>query len=355
MDKNNKTNTDFKNRKIPLIELLTSQENLLQLAKTANIEKYRFTQFFKWILEKKVVDPQKMSNIPLKLRDYLEKTVEIIPFKLEKNLHEEKTRTNKLLLETVDNFFIEVVLLNDDDRTTLCLSTQIGCPMNCSFCATGKAGFVRNLTANEMLAQFLLVQSIGYKIDNIVIMGMGEPFLNFENVKEFLIGLCKNDISPFSPRRITISTCGVENFTDLLLDLGLPVKLSISLHSPFNKIRKSLMPNAMDLEKLFLQCEKCLDRIDKRITFEYLLIDGLTDDDESINLLIKIAKRFHAFLNLIEFNEIKGVNYRSSTREKQIIDILQENNVEFAIRYKRGKSIDGACGQLVWTRINEKK
>lgn len=335
-----------------IIDLLLHDEFIQKISEEKDIKKYRFNQFLKWIFNHCVFDINRMTDLDSKSKAYFQENINLLPLQVVKTLKEEETNTVKLLVKTNDNYLIEIVLLEDENkRKTLCLSSQIGCPMGCKFCATGKVGFSRNLTADEMLWEYLLTKSLFGEMDNIVIMGMGEPLLNFENLRNFINALVDNKIKPYSARRITISTSGIKNFSKKLIELNHSVKLSISLHSPFDNIRKELMPNSLPIAELLKECEKYRTITRKRITFEYILIDGITDDKKSIEELIKIAKKFSAFINFISYNEIDGINYKSSKREKEIIAEIEKSNINYSFRYKRGQKIKGACGQLVWERI----
>ncbi|MFN3411539.1 MAG: 23S rRNA (adenine(2503)-C(2))-methyltransferase RlmN [Exilispira sp.] len=339
--------------KLSIVDLILNETITNQIIKEYNIKSYRITQLLQWIFLHNIFNIENMTNIDNKSKDFFFKNIEILPLKIIDTLKEDQTNTIKLLFQTIDDFLIEIVILQDKNkRRTLCLSTQIGCAMDCKFCATGKVGFSRNLTSSEMLWEYLITKSLFGQIDNIVLMGMGEPFLNFENTKNFIYALVKNKIDPYSPRRITISTSGVRGFSIKAIELNLPVKLSISLHSPFDEIRRIIMPNSLKISDLIKECDYYIKYTKKRITFEYILLEGITDDKKSIAELIKLAKRFSAFVNLISYNEIDGLEFKSSKNENRIISELENSGINFSIRYKRGEKIKGACGQLVWEKRN---
>lgn len=338
------------NPRYTLIDIILDEQTRINIINQGKIKSFRIEQFLQWIFIHSYFDLNKMSNLDKLSKEFFSQNIEILPLKISSILKEEETDTMKILLETADNFLIEMVILKDDGRNTLCLSSQIGCPMACKFCATGNVGYSRNLSSSEMLWQFLIAQQLVKKVDNIVIMGMGEPFLNFNNVERFIKALVFNKIKPFSPRRITISTSGTKNFAKKMIGLGLTVKLSISLHSPFDDIRKQIMPNSLNISELLNECDLYIKNIDKRITFEYILIDGITDTEQSISELVKIARKYSAFVNLISYNEVEGINYKSSKKEKLIMIYLDKENIKYSFRYKRGQKIKGACGQLVWER-----
>ncbi len=340
--------------KISIIDLLHNNEIKQSFIEKNKIKSYRITQFLEWILIHSIFDIDKMSNLDIISKKIFTENVELNTFKIISKLEEKETKTVKLLIETFDDLLIELVILEDDSRKTLCLSSQIGCPMGCKFCATGKVGFSRNLSSSEMLWEYLIAKKLFNEIDNIVIMGMGEPFLNFPNVKEFIYSLTQNKIKPFSPRRITISTSGVKDFSKMMLQLNPQIKLSISLHSPFDDIRKNLMPISLGIDQLIEECKYYKSKTKKRITFEYILIDSITDRKKDIEKLIKIAKQLSAFINFIPYNEVDGIEYKSSKNEKAIIKMLEDANIEYSLRYKRGQKIKGACGQLVWEKRKDR-
>ncbi len=333
-----------------LIDIILDEQIKKIIIDEGKIKPFRIEQFLQWIFNYSYFDLGKMSNLDKLSKKFFSENIEILPLKISSTLKEEETDTIKILLETQDSYLIEMVILKDDGRNTLCLSSQIGCPMGCKFCATGNVGYSRNLSSSEMLWEFLIARQLVQKVDNIVIMGMGEPFLNFNNVEKFIKALVLNKIKPFSARRITISTSGIKNFAKKMVELNLPVKLSISLHSPFDDIRKQLMPNSLTMSELLDECDFYAKNIDKRITFEYILIDGITDTEQSISELVKIAKRYSAFINLISYNEVEGIDYKSSKKERLITSYLDKENIRYSFRYKRGQKIKGACGQLVWER-----
>lgn len=336
-----KTEQDFSNNLNPI-------EKIIQ---ESGIKSYRINQLLQWIFLHSEFDIDKMSNLNKETKEYFKNSLQHEPLKVINILKEEETNTSKILVETQDNLLIEIVILIDEnDRKTLCLSSQIGCAMACKFCATGKVGFSRNLSDDEMLWQYLISQKMNGKIDNIVIMGMGEPLLNFDNVKKFIYSLVFNPITSFSARRITLSTSAIKGFSNKMIEINLPVKLSISLHSPFDNIRKEIMPNSLSISELINECLIYKQKTKKRITLEYILINNKTDDEKSINKLIDIAKRLSAFINLISYNEVDGIEYKSSSKEKDIISNLEKSKIAYSFRYKRGQKIKGACGQLVWER-----
>ncbi len=336
--------------KISIIDLILNDENKEKFININKIKPYRINQLLEWIFIHSIFDIDKMTNIDKITKEIFRKEINIEPLKIVDWLTEDETNTSKLLVETLDSYLIEIVILDDEGRKTLCISSQIGCAMNCKFCATGKVGLSRNLSSDEILWEFLICKKIYKEINNIVIMGMGEPFLNFNNVKEFILALVKNKIKPYSARRITISTSGVKGFSKKIVELDIPVKLSISLHSPFDEVRKQIMPNSLSTDELLKECEYYQKNRKKRITFEYILIDGITDRTKDIEKLIEISKNFSAFINLISYNEVDGINYKASKKEKEVMKLLEKANVEYSFRYKRGQKIKGACGQLVWEK-----
>jgi 23S rRNA (adenine2503-C2)-methyltransferase len=264
--------------------------------------------------------------------------------------------TLKFLLELTDGNTIETVFIPEEKRTTVCVSSQVGCPLGCKFCNTGAGGFVRNLSAEEIVSQFLVVKdylgtwSSDERISNIVFMGMGEPLLNHENVLKAIDNLMADDDEGISRRRITISTSGIANvLRDIAKDLK--CRLAISLHAPNDEIRSSIMPinNRFKIKDIMEACSfYSQQNKNLRITFEYLLLNGINDSKECALELIKLLNGFNCKVNLLQFNSWDGCSFRESSKNKTIAfaKTLKNGGIEAPIRFRRGEDIMGACGQL---------
>jgi len=311
---------------------------------------YRAGQIFFWLYQKGVHDFNQMANIPKALRDKLDQNYYISTLGLSEHL-KSTDGTEKFLFKLSDGNFIEAVLIYAKNRKTMCLSTQVGCRFACSFCASGLKGFARNLTPSEIINQILFLQhNLKHKITNYVLMGMGEPLDNYENVSKAIMIMNDPEGMAIGARRITISTCGIIPGIKKLKDLGLQVNLSLSLHTTNNKLRDALMPinKRYPLEKVIKACEDFIDGTGRMITIEYILIRGKNDSLEDADELAAIAKKLKAKVNLVPCSTIHNVNFQSTQRKN--IDIfmnrLIKRGVNATLRESKGKDIQAACGQL---------
>lgn len=295
-------------------------------------------------------------NLNKSLLDKLKESEMVMqPIKIHK-ARESKDGSVKFLYKLPDNNLIEGVLLNYNFGYTLCVSTQVGCKMNCAFCASGLNGFVRNLSAGEIIGQIITANKYlggnikDRKISNIVLMGSGEPLDNFDNVAKFLAQITDEKLYNFSVRNITISTCGIAPKIEKLADLGYPVTLSISLHAPNDTVRKQIMPIAKSYPiTAVLESAKYYHLItNRRITIEYTLIDGVNNTPNHAKQLVALLKDFPCHVNLIKLNEVDGRNLKSPTINscKQFLNILNNNQISATLRRSLGDDIEGACGQL---------
>ncbi len=277
---------------------------------------------------------------------------------------ESKDGSIKFLYKLCDGNIIEGVLLNYTFGNTICISTQVGCKMNCAFCASSLNGFVRNLTAGEIIGQITAVNKYlggnlkNRKISNIVLMGSGEPFDNFDNVARFLSQVTDEKLFNFSVRNITISTCGIAPKIEKLADLGYNVTLSISLHAPNDTVRKQIMPIAKSYPiSTILESAKYYNLItSRRITIEYTLIEGVNNTTNHAKQLVALLKDFPCHVNLIKLNEVDGRNLKSPTISscKQFLNILTTNQISATLRRSLGDDIEGACGQLRNKELSKK-
>ena len=312
--------------------------------------KFHGEQLYKWLYQKSVNDITKMSNIPDSLKIILNKKYKLNPLKIEKKLKSKNEDTIKYLFETNDHKLIESVSMIDSGRHTLCISSQIGCSVDCDFCATGKMGIIRNLNCGEIIQQLISISAERkQKITNIVFMGMGEPFLNYANV----IKACKiiNDPSGFnlSSKRITISTSGILPIMKQFILEKHKYKLAISLNASNNSDRDKLIP----INKKW-PIEDILDTIKdykyqkyRPIMFEYVLINGVNDSIENAIELSNLLKKIHCKINIIPYNETEK-NYKRSKNIEKFVTKLNEikSNYRVLIRWSKGQDIDAACGQL---------
>ena len=311
---------------------------------------YRAEQIFSWLYQRGAQDFSEMSNIPKAFRDRLEQSYYISTLGLSEHL-KAADGTEKFLFELSGGNFIETVLIYAKHRKTICLSTQVGCKFACAFCASGRRGFVRNLTPSEIINQIMFLQhNLKHKITNYVFMGMGEPLDNLKNVTKAIVIMNNPKGMDIGARRIAISTCGIISGIQKLKDLGLQVNLSVSLHATNNKLRNELMPinRCYPLEKLIKACENFINKTGRIIALEYILIRDKNDSLKDADRLASIAKRLKAKVNLIPYSTIPNLNLQST--QTRNIDILMKRlikrGVSVTLRESKGADIRAACGQL---------
>jgi 23S rRNA (adenine2503-C2)-methyltransferase len=319
---------------------------------------FRASQLLKWIHQLGVTDFQEMNNISKSLRDQLQQTTQIkLPEVMLDELSEDGTR--KWVLQMDSGNQIEMVYIPESDRGTLCVSSQVGCALDCSFCSTGRRGFNRNLSTAEIISQVWLATQLiedekkpGRKVTNVVLMGMGEPLLNFDNVVRAINIMIDDFAYGLSKRRVTVSTAGVVPAMDKLGDC-LDTRLAVSLHAPNDELRDQLVPinKKYPLKELMAACHRFMDKQNARtrITFEYVMLDGVNDSQQHARELIKLLKGIPVLMNLIPFNPFEGSGYKTTPMKEieKFSDILINAGMTTVIRRTRGDDIDAACGQLV--------
>jgi len=317
--------------------------------------KYRAYQLLKWVYEKHVYNPEEMSDLPKQFRDEIWKTFD---FKLPKIISHATSQDGsiKYVIKLKDNHLIETVMIPSSKKRTLCISSQVGCPHRCHFCATGKGGFQRNLTALEIISQFLLVARENHKekITNLVFMGMGEPLDNLEAVLQVLRILQAERGISFSPRRTTISTCGIVPKIKLLADSGVKTKLAVSLNAAMDSKRSQimLMNKTYPLQELKLALKYFRAKTSYRITLEYIMIPELNMTLSDAKALMTYARDLSCKVNLIPLNPIDGFAYRSPNAEEvsKFLALLMPLQKSVTVRKSAGADIFGACGQLASQR-----
>lgn len=328
-------------------------ENLENKIIDLGLKKFNAKQIFKWIYQKKVNDFFKITNISKQAQIILNENFQFPKLKIIKKMVDKKDGTIKILFELEDKEKIETVLMNFDYGYSVCVSSQVGCNMGCKFCASGLLKKIRNLSTSEIIMQFLEMQKIlskvsSKKISNIVFMGVGEPFDNFDNVinsikiinNQFGIGL--------GSRRVTISTCGlVDKISKFAKELP-QVNLAISLHAPNDKIRNQIMPinNKWKINDLINEVKKYIEQTNRRVTFEYILLDGINDDNKCANELANLLHGMLCYVNLILYNNVNENKFKRSKKVQEFNRILKEKGINSTIRLERGNDIDAACGQL---------
>lgn len=312
-------------------------------------KKYNATQIIEWVYEKNIYDFDKMSNLSKNLISFLNENLVIKTPKIIKVQNSELA--NKYLLELDDNNKIECVLMNHDYGYSLCVSSQIGCNMGCSFCESGRLKKVRNLELYELVGEVIAVSNYEkIRIDSIVVMGIGEPFDNFENMKRFINVVINPKMINIGQRHLTISTCGLVPKIYEFADLETGVNLAISLHAPNNFIRDNIMKvnKAYKIEEVLKAVDYYIEKTNRRVTIEYIMLNGINDTEECALELSKLLKEKLVYVNLIPYNETSNFNMKRSNdfKIKKFYDILKMNNINVTIRKEMGGNLSAACGQL---------
>ena len=334
-------------------------KNFIQSRK---LPSYREKQFNQAYYKDLISSFNELTTWPESLRKEI---IEKIPFSTLKevtSLESKDRNTTKILFHTLDGYPLETVLMKyRNGRISICISCMSGCPVGCTFCATGKMGFGRNLTSGEIVDQVLYFQrelkKNGFKITNIVFMGMGEPMLNLKNVEDAIQILTNDDKLGFSHRRITVSTVGyVPQLKEFLLDYGYMGKLAVSLHAPNQRLRELLMPavaKSNTLDELFYILDEYVKRRNKKVTYEYILLKDINDSEKDAEELSELLQDRLCLVNLINFNSSPALFYSPTTRERlnRFMEILENNGINVTLRYSQGQDIQAACGQLAHSEI----
>lgn len=311
---------------------------------------FRAEQIFKWIYEENVTDFAQMTNISLELREKLRQNYTLDIYRIVKK-QESVDGTKKYLFDILDGNAIETVLMSYKHGYSICVSSQVGCRMGCKFCASTGIAFIRNLTAGEIVEQILAVErDAKIKISNIVFMGIGEPFDNFDNVLKAIRIINNQKGLNIGARHISISTCGLVPKIYEIADMDFQCTLSISLHATTDEKRSKMMPinNKYNLEELMKACRYYIEKTNKRISFEYALAKDNNDNLDDAKALVKLLKGMLCHINLIPINKIENGKFDTSTNENvmRFRDYLNEHGIVATIRRELGDDIDAACGQL---------
>lgn len=328
------------------LSLLELEEQLLQIGE----KKFRAKQIFEWLHKKRATDFSMMTNLSAQLREKLSQTFCVNSLIIKKRLVSNLDNTVKYLYALPDGEKVETVLMDYKHGNSICLSTQVGCKMGCKFCASTKAGFVRNLTPGEILLQIYETErDSGRHVDSIVLMGIGEPLDNYDNVIKFLRLLSDENGTNMSLRHVSLSTCGLVDRIYDLAKLKLGLTLSISLHAPTNEKRSQIMPvnNRYDVNQLITACKDYFKETGRRISFEFSLIQGVNDDRKTAQELIKLLKPLgNCHVNLIPINEIREGDYKKSNYVRSFQQMLTDAGLNATVRRTLGADIEAACGQL---------
>ena len=330
-------------------------EELINFLKNQNIPSYRAKQIHEWLWKKRAVNFNEMTSLSLSLRDLLEQNFSLNAVKIHK-AERSNDGTIKYSLKLHDSKLVEGVLIPSKKRLTACISSQVGCSLSCTFCATGTLKLERNLNYAEIYDQIFILneealQNFGKPLSNIVYMGMGEPLLNYENLlKSIELVSSKNGLS-MSPKRITVSTAGIAKMIKKLADDEVRFNLAISLHASDDQKREEIMPinKSINLEELKESIKYFFEKTGTRITYEYILFKDINDSLDDAHELVKFCKSTPCKVNLIEYNSVDNIPFQKASNNKteKFINFLNEKNVIVNLRRSKGKDINAACGQLV--------
>lgn len=332
------------------IKSMTLQE-IIRVMNDWNEPSYKAGQIYEWMHKKRVIDYDQMTNLSLPLRLKLKEEYPLTVVKRVKVMESAIDGTRKYLFSLEDDQVIESVWMNYHHGHTVCISSQVGCRMGCSFCASTIQGLIRNLTAAEMLEQvYRIGEHTGERVTNIVMMGMGEPLDNYQQVIRFLTLIGDERGAGISLRNITVSTCGIVPGIYQLADEKLPVTLALSLHAPTDEKRQSLMPVAKKycLSQVIEACKYYYEKTKRRLTFEYSLVAGNNDFPEDAKKLSQLIHGLNCHVNLIPVNPVRERNYVQSNKKniEKFKNKLEKYGINVTIRREMGRDIDGACGQL---------
>lgn len=312
-------------------------------------KKFKATQVFDWLYKKRVNSFDDMSNIKKSVIDSLKKDFTFDDIKI--LTKQEDIDVAKYLFLLFDNNKIEAVLMKHDYGNSLCVSSQVGCNMGCAFCESGRLKKVRNLNTHEMVLQLLKVErDLGIRISHLVLMGIGEPFDNYDNVMNFIDIINDDNGIALGSRHITVSTSGIVPKIKEFMNNGKQVNLAISLHAANNELRSKLMKvnKVYDLNELMSSIKEYINKTNRRVTFEYILLNGVNDRESDAIQLSKLLKNMNCYVNLIPYNETSHIEFKRSSdcNILKFYDILKKNNINVTIRREFGRKVSAACGQL---------
>lgn len=312
-------------------------------------KKFHAMQLFSWLYEKRIEKYEEITNIKKEVLDLVSSKYSIERLKIVDV--QEDVDVCKYLFELYDKEHIEAVLMRHDYGNSICVSSQVGCNMGCKFCESGRRKKVRNLETYEMVLQILMIEKLlGQRISHVVVMGIGEPFDNYENLIKFLKIINHPKGLAIGARHITVSTCGIIPKILEFSEFPLQINLAISLHAPNDKIRNQIMPisKVYSLNELIKALKTYLEKTNRRVTFEYILLKDVNDSESCALELAKLVKGINCYINLIPYNETNNIDFKrtNTVQIMRFYDILKKNNINVTIRREFGRKISAACGQL---------
>lgn len=312
-------------------------------------KKFHALQLFLWLYDKRVESYSEVTNIKKDVLDVISSKYSIDRLKIVDV--QEDTDVCKYLFELSDHEHIEAVLMRHDYGNSICVSSQVGCNMGCRFCESGRRKKVRNLESYEMVLQILMIEKLlGERISHVVVMGIGEPFDNYDNLIKFLEIINHPKGLAIGARHITVSTCGIVPKIYEFADFPLQINLAVSLHAPNDEIRNEIMPinKAYPIKEVVDALKVYFKKTNRRITFEYILLKGINDSEECAIELARLVKNLNCYINLIPYNETNNIEYKrtNTIQIMKFYDILKKNSVNVTIRREFGSKISAACGQL---------
>ncbi len=310
---------------------------------------FKQTQIYEWLYQKKVYDFDKFSNVSKTLQEHLKQDFNLDFIKIEQVL--EGPLVKKFLFRLLDGEKIEAVLMEHDYGLSVCVSSQVGCNMGCRFCESGRLKKVRNLETYEIVEQIILIEEyIKMRISHVVVMGIGEPFDNYNNIINFVTIINDAKGLAIGSRHITISTCGLVPKIKEFMTLDWQVNLAISLHAPTNEIRNKIMPvnQVYSLDILIDTIKEYIAKTNRRVTIEYVMLNMVNDKEEDAEALAKLLKGMNVYVNLIPYNETAHIEFKRSSKERidKFFNILKKHKINVTIRKEFGGNIKAACGQL---------
>lgn len=332
-----------------------SKQNLEIYFESISEKKFKATQVIEWLYDKRNYNVNEWSNFKLETRDRINKDFDFSFIKIVRK--EEDDLTKKYLFELNDNNHVEAVLMEHNYGLSVCVSSQVGCNMGCAFCESGRLKKVRDLKTFEMVQQILLIEKdISKKINSVVIMGIGEPLDNFDNVIEFIKIINEDKGIRIGARHITLSTCGLIPKIKELMNLPLQINLAISLHASNDELRSKIMPinKVYSLSKLMLTLDEYIKHTNRRVTIEYVMLNNVNDNIENAKELVELLKGKNVYVNLIPYNETSHIIFKKSPKDRimKFYDILKKGGINTTIRKEFGSKISAACGQLRSKEVN---